>query len=100
MHPSSPVTARRFAVRPQDRLLDVAAAVILLSGVALFALGRSSLNSLANNTYPAPPDGVTWVSRAERHDTQTRWGVGLALAGLVLAAGAAMKHTAARRRVV
>ncbi len=99
--PNSPSrSATRALVRPQDRLIDILAVITLLGGVALFAIGRTSLTSLANDTYPAPPKGVSWVSVAEKHDSQTRWGVGLALAGLVLSTGAAMKHASARRRAL
>lgn len=100
------MTQRNFAipktpvrVRPQDRLLDMASLLMVAGGVLLFALGRAQLRSLAANTYAPPPPGVTWVSRAELHDAQTRWGALLAGAGAVLAAGAALKHHAARRRV-
>jgi hypothetical protein len=88
----------RVLVRPQDRFIDIMAVLILVGGIALFALGRTSLTALANNTHPAPPEGVTWVSVAEKHDARTRMGIGMALAGLVLSLGAAMKHASARRR--
>ncbi|MCC6316717.1 MAG: hypothetical protein IT361_03410 [Gemmatimonadaceae bacterium] len=88
---------RARAVRAQDRLLDLAAAMTLISGLALFAIGRAQLAALAGNTYDAPPKGVTWVSRAERHDAQTRWGAMIAGAGLILCVGAAVKHASARR---
>jgi hypothetical protein len=87
-------------VRRSDRWLDAAALLTLATGVLLFSVGRSSLTALAGNAYRPPPDGVTWVSRAELHDAQTRWGSGLAIAGLILALGASVKHTAAKRRRV
>lgn len=87
-------------VRAQDRLLDAFAVLTLLSGILLFGIGRSQLKSLANQTYSAPPSGVSWVSRAERHDAQTRWGALMAGAGLILSVGAAMKHASAKRRMV
>lgn len=86
------------AVRPQDRLLDAVALLTLASGLLLFAVGRAQLTALANQTYAAPPKGITWVSRAERHDAQAKWGALVAGAGLILSAGAAVKHAAARRR--
>lgn len=89
---------RADVIRPVDRLLDALSLLILASGVLLYAVGRSSLGQLAANTYQAPPQGVTWVSRAELHDAQTRWGTYLAGAGLVLGVGAAMRHAVARRR--
>jgi hypothetical protein len=87
-------------VRRSDRWLDATALLILAMGILLFSVGRASLGALASNAYQAPPAGVSWVSRAELHDAQTRWGSGLAIAGLILAFGAAVKHTAARRRQV
>ncbi|MBC7896056.1 MAG: hypothetical protein H7066_11645 [Cytophagaceae bacterium] len=90
----------RPAVRVQDRVLDAVAMLTLLSGILLFGFGRAELNSLANQSYTAPPAGVTWVSRAELHDAQTRWGALLAGAGLILCTGAAMKHASARRRAI
>ena len=89
-------TAR--VVRVQDRMLDAVAMLTLASGILLFGFGRAELKALANQTYSAPPAGVTWVSRAELHDSQTRWGALIAGAGLILSVGAAMKHASARRR--
>ena len=86
------------SVRRSERLLDAAALLTLATGVLLFTVGRSSLGALAGNAYRPPPGGVTWVSRAELHDAQTRWGSGLAIAGLILALSASVKHTAAKRR--
>ena len=86
------------AVRVQDRMLDAFAGLTLLSGIMLFGLGRTQLKALANQTYNTPPVGVSWVSRAQLHDSQTRWGALIAGAGLILSVGAAMKHASARRR--
>lgn len=93
-----PSTRPQSHVRPTDRWLDAVALLVMASGILLFAVGRSSLGALAARTYTPPPAGVTWVSRAELHDAQTRWGTGLAIAGFVLSVGAAMKHAAAARR--
>ncbi|MBL8962300.1 MAG: hypothetical protein JNJ98_20725 [Gemmatimonadetes bacterium] len=100
MAPLRPASSRPSTVRSADRWLDAAALLTLATGILLFAVGRSSLGALAAQSYQPPPAGVTWVSRAELHDAQTRWGTGLALAGFILALGAAVKHTAARRRQV
>ncbi len=90
----------RTTVRTADRWLDALALLTLAGGVLLFTLGRTSLTAIANETYAAPPRGSSWVERTELHDRQARWGMGIALAGVVLAAGAAMKHaSAARRRI-
>ena len=96
----APPPIPRPAVRSADRWLDAAALMTLACGILLFAVGRASLGALATQSYQPPPTGVTWVSRAELHDAQTRWGTGLALAGLILSLGAAVKHTAARRRTI
>lgn len=63
----------------------------------LFAFGRASLGSLAGGTYDQPV-GVTWVSRAEHHDAQTRWGGWLIGAGLLVGTVAAGRHLLARRQ--
>jgi hypothetical protein len=85
-------------VRLQERLLDALALLLLAAGVLVFAVGRSSLRALAAESYRPPPSGVTWVSRAELHDAQTRWGMLIAGAGVVLSVGAALRHTIVRRR--
>lgn len=87
-------------VRVQDRALDAVAMLTLTSGILLFGFGRAELKALAEQTYTAPPAGVTWVSRAELHDSQTRMGALIAGAGLILCVGAAMKHASARRRMI
>ena len=91
---------RRGAVSRRDRALDTVAVLTLVGGIALFGVGRSSLAALAAEVYQKPPAGVSWVSRAERHDAQTKWGAWLACAGVVLSAGAAMRHASAKRREV
>jgi hypothetical protein len=100
MAPPTTSASHRPVVRTADRWLDAAALFTLAAGILLFAVGRSSLGALATQSYRPPPAGVTWVSRAELHDAQTRWGTGLAIAGFILALGAAVKHTAARRRTI
>lgn len=101
MPPEASASMTRSAtVRQGDRWLDAVALCVLAAGILLFAIGRASLSSLASQTYRPPPQGVTWVSRAELHDAQTRWGTGLAIGGLILSLGAAVKHTAAKRRQI
>ena len=85
-------------VRVQDRVLDAVALLTLATGVLIFAVGRVQLNAIAENAYQPPPHGVTWVSRAEHHDAQTKWGALIACAGLILSAGAAIKHASSNRR--
>ncbi|MGQ0650556.1 MAG: hypothetical protein ACT4P7_23705 [Gemmatimonadaceae bacterium] len=78
-------------------MFDAVALLVLAAGILVFAVGRSSLGALAANAYHAPPTGVTWVSRAELHDTQTKAGVWIAVTGLALSLGAAVRHTRVRR---
>lgn len=84
------------AVRRHDRIVDVIAALLLTAGVALFAMGRQALTSLANGSYPAPL-GETWVARADFHSAQTHWGALLIAAGLAVGVIAAMRHALHRQ---
>jgi hypothetical protein len=87
---------RGRAVRGADRAWDLLAVLLLSGGLVLFAFGRISLGSLARGTYDEPV-GVSWVSRAEHHDAQTRWGGWLIGAGLLVGTVAAGRHALARR---
>jgi uncharacterized membrane protein YedE/YeeE len=82
--------------RWHDRLVDVVAALLLSAGIILFAVGRRALVALANGTYHVPT-GVTWVSRADYHAEQTRWGLALVAAGGAAALFAAWRHVRHRR---
>lgn len=95
--PDAPRTAP--AVRYQDRVIDGAAALLLVGGVSLFALGRSALMQLAAGTYPAPL-GETWVQRTDFHANQTRLGGWLVMAGVAVALVSAARHFLHRRRVM
>lgn len=83
-------------VRTVDRVLDVAAALLLAGGAGLFFFGRWQLSSLAAGTYQVP-SGVSYVSRADLHAGQTNVGIWLVTAGLVVAVVAAVRHVRARR---
>lgn len=91
-------TTRRTTVRTTDRVWDLLALGLLVTGVLLFTVGRASLGSLAAETYNAPA-GVSWISRAEHHDAQTRWGGWMIGAGLLVGTAAAGRHAFARRRL-
>lgn len=84
------------AVRDADRTVDGIAALLLVMGIALFALGRQALTAMANGSYPAPL-GETWVARADFHANQTRWGVWFIAAGVFVALIAAARHAWHRR---
>lgn len=98
--PTTPsVRLQSPAVRYQDRVIDGAAALLLVGGVSLFALGRSALMQLAAGTYPAPL-GETWVQRTDFHANQTRLGGWLVMAGVAVALVSAARHFLHRRRVM
>lgn len=90
--------APRPVVRRQDRLLDLTAALLLGSGVILFALGRRSLTAIADGKYIVQ-DGVSWIARADIHAAQTRWGLWLIAAGIAVALISALRLTLHRRRM-
>ena len=94
---SQAVSSTRPAVRASDRAWDLLALLLLSGGLLLFAVGRASLSSLAGGTYKEPV-GVSWVSRAEHHDSQTRWGTWLIAAGVMVGTVAAGRHALNRRR--
>jgi hypothetical protein len=93
-----PVAPRaRAAVRFQERILDVAAALLLGGGVSLFAIARRALGALASGTYPVP-EGVSYVTRVDFHAAQSRIGLWMVGAGLIVGAIAAMQHVRRSRR--
>ncbi|MEP7382575.1 MAG: hypothetical protein ABI910_12865 [Gemmatimonadota bacterium] len=92
----SPPSLVPSTVRRQDRAVDAAAAICLAVGVALFAMGRRALSSLADGTYPAPL-GESWVARADLHAAQTRWGIILIAVGVSVALVSAIRHAVHRR---
>ena len=83
-------------MRPQDRLWDFTSAGLVIVGMILFAFGRAALNALADGTYPAPT-GESWVSRADLHTAQTRWGIWLIVAGVTVGMFSALRHAMHRR---
>lgn len=94
---SQAVSRTRLPVRASDRVWDLLALLLLTGGLLMFAVGRASLSSLAGGTYKEPV-GVSWVSRAEHHDSQTRWGTWLIGAGVLVGTVAAGRHALNRRR--
>jgi hypothetical protein len=84
------------AVRRKDRLWDISAAALLVGGMILFVIGRQALNALSEGSYPAP-NGESWVSRADLHAAQTRWGIWLVLSGVAVGLLSAVRHALHRR---
>jgi hypothetical protein len=84
-------------VQRADRLFDLLALLLLLMGSTAFLVGRFGLASLGSGTHDAP-QGSSWVALAERHDAQTRWGLWIAVAGLLVALVSAGRHLVRARQ--
>jgi hypothetical protein len=78
-------------VRLADRLMDAAAALLLLLGIGLFFFARRALDALGTGTYDKP-DGVTWVSRADLHAAQSRLAIWVIVVGVLVGIAAAVRH--------
>ena len=89
-------TDHPMSVRLQDRVVDCVAALLVGVGILLFAVGRQALGAIANGTYRAPK-GELWVTVADLHTSQTRWGTWLVCAGVVVALASATRHLIHRR---
>jgi hypothetical protein len=87
-------------LRKIDRLWDLLALLLLLTGVTSFGVGRFGLSSLGSGTHAAPDQGMTWVVLAERHDAQARWGLWLVGIGVAIALLSALMHALRHRRAL
>jgi hypothetical protein len=87
----------RPAVRSEDRLWDLCAATLVGGGVVLFAVGRQALSAMAEGRYIVEKGG-SWIARADLHAAQTRWGVWLIGAGVLVALISAVRHALHRRQ--
>jgi hypothetical protein len=86
----TPTTPQR-EVHFTDRLWDAAAVLVAGSGVVLFAVARGALSALGEGTYDMPA-GVTAVSRADFHATQSRFALWLVAVGVLFGLVAAIRH--------
>jgi cytochrome b561 len=87
--PAEPVRRRR--VNANHRLWDLAALVLVVSGVGLFFVARRAITTIATGTY-AVPDGMSHVAMTDLRVAQTRLGIWLVVFGVVLGVVAAFKH--------
>jgi hypothetical protein len=78
-------------VKLAERAWDLLAVALITSGTALYLLARRGLAALSNGTYQVP-EGVTWVSRADLHVTQTRLAAWCIAVGITLAVVATIRH--------
>jgi hypothetical protein len=74
-----------------DRLIDSAALLMLLGGVALFAFARQALTGIANGTR-ATPIGMSAVAVADFHVAQSKMGLWLIALGVMVGIAAAVRH--------
>jgi hypothetical protein len=94
--PLSAATEREIhAVRMSDRLWDAAALLLILAGTTLFFLARHALEALAAGSYSVPK-GVSYVTRADLHSEQSRLGLMIVGAGVLLGLISAVRHLRAR----
>ena len=90
--PASPDRhAARRRVIAADRVLDIAALAIMSVGLTLFLVARHALIAISEGTYTLP-GGWTWVQRTDYHVAQSKLGLLLSGAGLLLGIVAAARH--------
>jgi len=74
-----------------DRITDVAAILLVLGGMALFAFARSRLSGIGAETDALPRDG-TAVALTDFHVAQSRMGLFIVVLGVLLGVVAAVRH--------
>lgn len=74
-----------------DRIIDAAALLLLVTGVALFAVARSALTGIGDGSR-AMPDGMSAVAVADYHVLQSTMGLWTAGLGLMLGLVAFVRH--------
>lgn len=79
-------------VRARDRALDVAAAVCIIAGSALFLLARRTLTQIASGGLALPGGGLTHVAYTDSVVLRTRIGLWLVVVGATLAVASAISH--------
>ena len=74
-----------------DRITDVAALLLVLGGIALFAFARSRLSGIGAETHVLPRDG-TAVALTDFHVAQSRMGLFIVALGVLVGIAAAVRH--------
>ena len=74
-----------------DRIVDVAALLLVLGGIALFAFARSRLSGIGAETDLLPRDG-TALAVTNFHVAQSRMGLFVVGLGVLLGVAAAVRH--------
>ena len=81
----------RRRVIAADRLVDIAALAIMSVGLTLFLVARHALIAISTGTYSLPA-GWTWVQRTDYFVAQSKLGLLLSGAGVLLGIIAAARH--------
>ena len=87
---SKQATMRRAPSR-FDRITDIAAILLVLGGIALFAFARSRLSGIGAETDVLPRDG-TAVALTDFHVAQSRMGLFIVALGVLVGIAAAVRH--------
>jgi hypothetical protein len=74
-----------------DRFVDAIALVMVLGGIVLFGLARSTLIGIGNETRLAPP-GTTAVAYADLLVARSNLGLWVVAIGIVIGVVAAVRH--------
>jgi hypothetical protein len=80
-------------VRPRDRVLNVVAAICILSGTALFLLARRTLDAIAAGRVTIPAgSALSNIAYTDSIVLRSRVGLWLVVVGATLAVAAAISH--------
>lgn len=74
-----------------DRLIDAAALVFILGGIALFAFARAALTGIGDGTRDMPK-GISAVAVADFHVAQSKLGLWIVVVGIMVGVVAAIRH--------
>ena len=74
-----------------DRMMDAAALFMVLGGIALFTFARHALTGIGAGTRDMP-SGISAVAVTDFHVAQSRMGMFIVVAGVLVGIAAAVRH--------
>lgn len=81
-------------VNRRDRLVDLAALLLIVAGIALYADGTARLHAIERFTYRHPgPRGVAQLDVADRARYEANAGITLVVLGAVVGVVSAVRHS-------
>jgi hypothetical protein len=83
------------APRSVDRMIDAAALLMVMGGITLFAFARQALTGIGAGTR-ATPEGMSAVAVADFHVAQSKMGLFIVVAGVLVGIVAAVRHRLGR----